>query len=295
MLGLDALRDRGVQGQHTASVRLIVCGLCLTCTSFAGTDDMRPRRPDQTSNVATNNGSSTQPTGTVELLDVFADKSHSVQPSPNSQPRERTSLGSVCGVPGLLTQHMSRAEILNPNEGTDPGVSYAQGWAAIDSVIASDDPQENGTATRVSLPDAPSESLHKLSDDIPAQAGLRFTEIDPPSFRIDPQPPRARRKIVDCQFIILSLAQLGAVIADVESTEYGLSHGSRESNPLAGPRPSRGMLYGISVPVSVGLTYWSYHLKQVIPHSRRWQSIPIITGAIHVAATVHNLAISHTR
>lgn len=150
-------------------------------------------------------------------------------------------------------------------------------------------------SAELTLPDAPSATEHKPDEATRPGSGLQYTGIEPPTFRIQPRPAVVREKTIDRPFIILQALQLAAMIGDVESTRYGLSHGGREGNPLVGSHPSRAVLYGISLPVTAGLTYWSYHLKKAAPHSRRWQIVPLVTMGIHGVAAVHNLATVRSR
>lgn len=144
-----------------------------------------------------------------------------------------------------------------------------------------------------SLPDAPSETLFKSDKNSPPGSSPPFPESEPPVFQIQAPPMVRSAKTIDRQFFILNAVQLGAVVADVETTVYGLSRGGGEVNPLAGNHPSRLRLYAISLPVDAAVTYWSYYLKKNAPHSKRWRMLPIIGSGIHIGAALHNLAVSH--
>jgi hypothetical protein len=141
------------------------------------------------------------------------------------------------------------------------------------------------------LPDAPS-TMKLLAEKSGEDTNEAFTvqPIKPrvPSLVIRPVQREASR-VVDRNFIIGAIFQIGATVADVESTQYGLSHGAREGNPLFGERPSRAKQYGFALPISGAVTLWSYHLKKHAPHSRSWLIPQIAGGAVHVTCAGLNL------
>jgi hypothetical protein len=98
-----------------------------------------------------------------------------------------------------------------------------------------------------------------------------------------------KRRVVDRNFVLFNLFQLGATIADVESTHFGLSRGLRETNPIFGERPSRFHQYLLAIPVSAAMAGLSYKQKKKAPHSRYWMIPPSVAGAVHFGATTNNL------
>lgn len=97
------------------------------------------------------------------------------------------------------------------------------------------------------------------------------------------------KHVVDRKFAVLTLFAVAATVGDVESTEYGTAHGASEGNPLVAAHPSRPVLYGISLPVSAGMAWWSYKLKRTAPHSAHWMIPLCVTAGIHSGAAVNNL------
>lgn len=142
-----------------------------------------------------------------------------------------------------------------------------------------------------SLPDAPS-TMKLFAEKSEENTNEAFTvqPIKPtiPSLVIRPVQRDASR-VVNRNFIIAAIFQIGATMADVESTQYGLSHGAKEGNPLFGERPSRAKQYGFALPISGAVTLWSYHLKKHAPHSRSWLIPQIASGAVHVTCAGLNL------
>jgi hypothetical protein len=79
---------------------------------------------------------------------------------------------------------------------------------------------------------------------------IHFT---PPALLIQSGPARERKRVADRGFILTSLFQIGATIGDIESTQYGLSHGAREANSLYGSHPSRTTQYAIAMPLAAAV------------------------------------------
>jgi hypothetical protein len=117
---------------------------------------------------------------------------------------------------------------------------------------------------------------------------VRPVPVRPPALSIQTGPPLETERVASRRFILASLFQIAATIGDVESTQYGLSHGAREANPLFGSHPSRAKQYAIAMPIAGGIVAWSYRLKRSAPHSRHWLIPSIVTGAIHTGAMLHN-------
>ena len=128
-----------------------------------------------------------------------------------------------------------------------------------------------------------------------AEGASAFTaepiRMAPPPLSIQSNPPVERRRVVDRHFLWVALFQVGATLADIESTQYGLSHGAREINPLYGNHPSRAKQYAITMPITAGVLGWSYRLKRSAPHSKYWVIPPLIVGTMHAIAFCNNLAV----
>ena len=151
--------------------------------------------------------------------------------------------------------------------------------------------QTASTPSEQALPDAASSRFIQEKTTFSAQP-LRLT---PPPLRIEPAPSRRRKPVADRSFWLAAMFQVGAAIADIESTQYGLGHGARELNPLYGTHPTRARQYAIAMPIGAGVLAWSYRLKRSAPHSRYWLIPPSVVGSIHSAAVVHNLTVIKSR
>jgi len=101
--------------------------------------------------------------------------------------------------------------------------------------------------------------------------------------------------VADRNFFLTALFQVGATIGDIESTQYGLSHGARELNPLYGSHPSRAKQYAITMPITAAVLGWSYRLKRSAPHSKYWLIPPLVVGSMHAIAAGHNLAVINSQ
>lgn len=145
----------------------------------------------------------------------------------------------------------------------------------------------------LSLPDSPSST--KPSQQVAKLnfASFRTSPEVPPALVIQGPTVKESHKVVDRPFILFTIAEFGATVADIESTERGLSSGYHEDNPLLGSHPSRAKLYGIGMPSAALIALWSYEFKKVAPHSKRWMIPPILAGSIHGGAAIHNLYITH--
>jgi hypothetical protein len=150
--------------------------------------------------------------------------------------------------------------------------------------------QPTETLSDAVFPDAP--SVQTGGADTLVVPHLRSLGELPPALEILSVPQEKRRRVADRGFWLLSVFQVGAVVADIETTQYALARGGHEWNPLAGDHPSRGRLYGISLPISAGLTIWSYELKKLAPHSRYWMIPSVVCGSTHSVAAVRNLAVA---
>jgi hypothetical protein len=153
--------------------------------------------------------------------------------------------------------------------------------------------QNFSAAESVALPDAPSTTQNTTDARTPGMsAQMRSLGATPPALLIRmPTVAESPRKTIDRSFILLTALNFAGTIADIESTQYGLSHGARESNPLFGSHPSRAFQYELSMPVSAMLGIWSYHLKKAAPQTRRWMIPQFVAGCAHIGFAVHNFAI----
>jgi hypothetical protein len=154
--------------------------------------------------------------------------------------------------------------------------------------LLAQDPSHANQPLATVLPNSPSVVLtaseNKSTEEI-WQAAL----VRPQALRIDPVPEREPSQVTSRPFVLLTLAAVGATVADAESTRYGLSRGLKESNPLMGSHPSRARMYGISLPALAVVEFWSYKLKKTAPHSKRWMIPLTVTSAVHTGACVNNL------
>jgi len=147
--------------------------------------------------------------------------------------------------------------------------------------------RSENTVEFAALPDAPSATQQFVNGGTPAP--LRSLGTAPPALLIQSLPPGKARRTADRSFVLLTLFQLAASIADVESTQHGLANGAAEGNPLFGSHPSRAFQYGVALPLSAGIAAWSYKLKRTAPQSRHWIIPQVIYGLIHCGATIRNL------
>ena len=141
----------------------------------------------------------------------------------------------------------------------------------------------------ISVPDSPSEVRNEFNPGTPTSSPLRSLAGGPPALALQASPREKRPRVMDRSFALFTLFQFVATASDIESTCYGGSHGLQEANPLVGSHPSRGKLYGISMPVTTGLALWSYKLKKAAPHRRLWMVVPSVGVSIHAGATINNL------
>jgi len=103
------------------------------------------------------------------------------------------------------------------------------------------------------LPDSASATKGKQDYDPAAAFSAQPIHFTPPPLSLEPSPPRERKRVADRSFLLAALFHVGATIGDIESTQYGLSHGARELNPIYGSHPSRAKQYGITMPVTAGV------------------------------------------
>lgn len=138
------------------------------------------------------------------------------------------------------------------------------------------------------LPDSASASKASAEDVSGNLFSAQPIPVTPPSLAIQSLSTRERTHTANRSFWLTHLFQVAATVADIESTQYGLSHGAREANPLFGIHPSRARQYAISMPLSLAVVGWSYRLKRSSPRSRHWLIPPVVIGTIHTVAVCHN-------
>jgi hypothetical protein len=143
------------------------------------------------------------------------------------------------------------------------------------------------------FPDSPSFTMLSQSEAMLSLMDFRaFPEVFP-AVAIERRPAKESHKILDKKFLLLTVYDFSATVADIESTEHALSVGDHESNPLLGYYPSRGKLYAIGISSAALTTLLSYELKKRDPHSRMWMLPSVLGGALHGFAAIHNVYVSH--
>jgi hypothetical protein len=92
---------------------------------------------------------------------------------------------------------------------------------------------------------------------------------------------------VDKKFIALAVLQIGASIADFESTIHAEQPGSHELNSLYGANPGRPRIYGIGMSFTGAQILGERFLKR---HGHERLSIisAVANTAIHTFGAVHN-------
>jgi len=139
------------------------------------------------------------------------------------------------------------------------------------------------------LPDAPSATSAIYEGASAGTSQLRSLGNPSAALVIQTLPPAKPKATIDRSFALLTLFQVLSSVADVESTQYGLSHGAREENPMFGSHPTRAVQYAISLPMSAGVATLSYMLKKRAPQSRHWIIPQVVYGSIHAGAAAHNM------
>ena len=141
------------------------------------------------------------------------------------------------------------------------------------------------------LPDSP--SVSKLLAE--QQAGGSGTPVkiesasrSTPSPANNPTEPALRT--LDRTFVLASVFQVGATIANVEALEYKISQGNGPGDSPYGKPPSRALLYGMAIPISSSTVAWSYYIKKKYPNSRAWLLIPAMVGGIQLSTASDRFA-----
>jgi len=110
----------------------------------------------------------------------------------------------------------------------------------------------------------------------------------------DVEAAKPHRKIADKKFWILAGLQIGATVADFETTQWALRSdpGAREVNPLFGQRPSRLKMYGIGMPMTVFQIALQHHAKGLADQTGKARAAWIFGAALntglHTALAIHN-------
>jgi len=114
-----------------------------------------------------------------------------------------------------------------------------------------------------------------------------------------PPLPKPRLKIADKRFWILAGIQIGATVADFETTQWALRSdpSAREVNPLFGQRPGRAKMYAIGMPLTLFQIALQYHVKGTAAQTGKGRAAWIVGASIntglHTALAVHNASLVH--
>lgn len=144
------------------------------------------------------------------------------------------------------------------------------------------------------LPQAPSAvpGGRNSTDDAHDLSGTRFV---PPTLTVEQNTNNKRWRTLDNKFILLHTLSTVALVADLETTVRGLAAQPKatELNPIFGEHPTRARLYGIAVPLNAVSLYLSYHYKKTAPSRSVWKLGPEMSIAVHTAAAINNLIVTH--
>jgi hypothetical protein len=127
---------------------------------------------------------------------------------------------------------------------------------------------------------------------VPAHAQTQ-TETDSPK-STGTQVTKPHLKIASKKFWIFAGLQIGATIADFETTQWALRSNpqAREINPLFGQRPSRLKMYGIGMPITVFQIALQHHAKGIADRTGKARGAWIVGASIntglHTFLAVHN-------
>lgn len=153
----------------------------------------------------------------------------------------------------------------------------------------SQEQQASKTVEVSAQPDAPSATLAAFDGASAENLPLRSLGNPPAALVMRTFPPTKPKKTVDRSFVLLTLFQFVGSVADIETTQYGLRHGTHEGNPLFGRHPSRAVQYGVTIPLSAGVALLSYRLKKRAPESKHWIIPQAVYGSIHAGSAGRNL------
>ncbi|MBZ5694993.1 MAG: hypothetical protein LAN36_06495 [Acidobacteriia bacterium] len=123
------------------------------------------------------------------------------------------------------------------------------------------------------------------------------TQPDPPK---SPDAPalKSHPKVADKKFWIFAGLQIGATIADIETTQWALSSNPRvhEINPLFGSRPGRARMYSIGMALTGVQLLLQHHTKARSERTGRakgfWMVGATANTALHSVLAVHNAGIA---
>ncbi|MGA8837675.1 MAG: hypothetical protein WCF74_16885 [Candidatus Sulfotelmatobacter sp.] len=116
----------------------------------------------------------------------------------------------------------------------------------------------------------------------------------PPTLAVE-QNTNKRWRTLDNKFTLLHTLSTVALVGDLETTVRGLAAQPKatELNPIFGEHPTRARLYGIAVPLNAFSFYLSYHYKKTAPSRSVWKLGPGMSIAVHTAAAINNLIVTH--
>jgi hypothetical protein len=113
-------------------------------------------------------------------------------------------------------------------------------------------------------------------------------------------PPAAKRhfKIADKKFCAFAVLQLGATIADFETTQWAERKApfGAERNPLFGSHPSRGRMYSIGFSITSLQIFMQYRSKRFGERTGKlkhaWLAGALLDTGLHTFLAVHNAKIA---
>lgn len=110
----------------------------------------------------------------------------------------------------------------------------------------------------------------------------------------EPSAPKVQVDHSNRRFWILAAIQIGATVADGETTQWALRRhpDAREINPLFGPRPDRAKMYGIALSITALQILLQHHAKSISERTGRLPSAWIVGASVntglHTFLAVHN-------
>ncbi len=121
-----------------------------------------------------------------------------------------------------------------------------------------------------------------------ASSGAPVTPMAPSAVAARAKKP----KLFDRSFAWWTGASFAATVADIESTQHGISScGAVELNPMLGSKPNRARLSGIGMPMTAGYDLLGLWMKRRWPHRRLWMLLPGSVTVVHAGAAAHNWAL----
>ena len=130
----------------------------------------------------------------------------------------------------------------------------------------------------------------------PAKAQSQ-TQSDPPKSP-DASVLQPHQKTADKKFWIFAGLQIGATIADIETTQWALSSNPRvhEINPLFGNRPDRARMYSIGMALTGLQLLLQHHTKARSERTGRakvfWMAGATVNTTLHTVLAVNNARIA---